>query len=376
MRDFLSSLGRDWADAEPNPLTALKRRLEAQGHDVIDLVGANLHEHGLVFPADRLAEIAALALPQTAVYRPHPLGQAAAREAVSAWYFRRGVAISPECVMLTPGTSLAYWYLFRVLLEAGDEVLVPHPGYPLFGDICALAGVRGRFYHLRAVDGGWRPDFEDLAFQVTRRTRAVVVVSPHNPLGTVFREDEWDALREICEQGSLALIHDEVFSEFLVDDRVLPRPREFPLSFSLNGASKMLSLPGLKLGWIAASGAHAQRAMRALEHVSDTFLPVGELAQAMAPALLAEASVPSMLAEAYRARRRVASKALRFPVVEAEGGVYLCAQVSQDEDAFCEEALQTRGVLVHPGHFYDLAGHFVFTCVAAPPTLTKGCARL
>lgn len=368
----LSKLARPWAEASLNPLTERLRELRAAGVDVLDVVGANPHEHGLRFPEDALAEAVRQALARVAVYRPDPRGQPDGREAVAGYYQRRGVACGPDHVVLTPGTSLAYLYLFRTLLEPGDEVLVPKPGYPLFADLCALAGVRQRFYHL-APNG--RPDFEDLDFQCTPRTRAVVVVSPHNPLGTVFTDEEWRRLAPICERHHLALIHDEVFCEFLTDPTaVLPRPlaEDFEVACTLNGYSKMFALPGHKIGWIKTQ---SEPLLRALEYVSDTFLPVSELAQAMVAPLMSagDPAVSRALAEAYRERRAVLAPLRPYP---SEGGVYACVPIEGDEDAFCERALEEAHVLVHPGHFYDVPNAIVLTCVAHTDVLHEAVRRL
>lgn len=382
MHDFLASVARPWAEASLNPLTAKLRASAAEARAVLDLIQANPHEHGLEFPPEHLERIAREALPQARIYRPHPLGQPAARAAIAAWYARRGVSADPEEIVLVPGTSLAYLYLFRLLVEPGQEILVPRPGYPLFGDIAALAGVRQRYYHLGCDGTHWRLDFEDLEFQITPATRAVVAVAPHNPLGTTLDAAAWRRLGDVCTRHHLALVHDEVFAEFLTDPQAgLARPdaADFPLIASLNGFSKMYALPGMKVGWILLRGAAGARLRQALEYVSDTFLPVNEVAQAMVPGILSEGdAVSAALAEAYRGRRRVIAATLRFPTYEADGGVYLVGRLDGiDDDAFCERALDEAGVLVHPGHFYDLpSGHFVMTCVARAEVLRAGAEAL
>lgn len=370
------SLSRDlrvWANATPNALTVAVAARRGAGHDVIDLAGASAHENGLGVSEARLAALATAAAERAARAHPDPRGQRDAREAVAAFYARRGLPTDAADIILTPGTSLAYLYLLRLLCNPGDEVLVPRPGYPLFDDLCRFAGARQRYYHLARDGGRWRLDLDDLAFQCTPRTRLVMLVSPHNPLGLVASPSDLAALSELCARNGLALVFDEVFSEFAAAP--LPRPTGGPLTILLNGFSKMLSLPGLKLGWMRVSPPGAPLT-EALEYVSDLFLPVSEISQAMTAPLLSMADeVSAATAAALRRRRGLVEGLLGRPVVPADGGVYVCVPVDDDDDTVALRALDA-GVLVHPGHLYALEGHLVFTCVAAEERLAEGIRRL
>ncbi len=315
-------------------------------------------------------------------YAPDPLGQRTARNAVCEFYQRRGAATDPAHILLTPGTSVAYLYALRLLADRGDEILVPSPGYPLFDDIAAICGVGLRRYHLAARPEGWRPDLDEIAFQCTERTRAVMVISPHNPTGTVWGDDDLAGLAALCRERDLAVVFDEVFSEFLTPPLArLPRPVEFPLCVTLNGFSKMFALPGWKIGWMKVEGDAAWRDsfLRALAHIADTLLPVGELQQAMIPALMAagDPAVSGALSETLSARRQIALDALDAPPPTPEGGVSLCCPLPEgvDDEAFAIRLLEEHGVAVHPGHFYDLPRHAVMTCIAEPSLLRAGIAR-
>jgi aspartate/methionine/tyrosine aminotransferase len=408
-------LVREWGAAEPSELTQALARRRAAGLPVIDLVTANPHEHGLVFPPELLARLAAEALPRAAVYRPDPLGQACAREAVAGYYSalegadadeavrapqsaaradeavrapQSGTLVEPAHVVLTPGTSMAYFHLFRLLCSAGDDVLVPRPGYPLFEDLAAAAGARVREYHLaHGTDGRWTLDLDEIAFQVTPRTRAIVVVSPHNPCGTMPTAEQWRGLGAVARRHRLAVIVDEVFCEFLGEPGerfVRPAPGDLPLAFLLNGFSKMLSLPGMKVGWIAAladpadtaAGRHLARLLEALERLSDAFLPVNEWVQAMVPALLGPegAAVRAELAAEYARRRVVLAGALGMPHADPRAGTYLCAPLGAGVDAtrWCLALLEEEGVFAHPGDLYGMPGHAVMTAVARPEMLEQG----
>jgi aspartate/methionine/tyrosine aminotransferase len=388
----LSRLARCWSRTPPAPLAAELAALSAAGRAPLDLVTANPHEQDLVFPPELLDAAVNAALAATAVYRPDPLGMPAARQAVAAYYRRRGVAVDPARVVLAPGTSQAYFYALRLLADPGQEVLVSSPGYPLFDDLCAVADVGLRQYHLAHEDGRWRPDVDEIAFQCTSRTRAVMVVSPHNPTGAMFSAADYAALADLCRRRGLALVVDEVFCECLDPEAgpfVRPDPAAFPLLLTLGGVSKMLSLPGWKLGWMTVDG-DADRVvpfLRAVEHLSDTFLPMPDLSQAMLPALLeaGEASVIAELAAAYDRRRRAALTALGeagFAADRCPAGVYLCVGLpgavrpGRDDEAFARRALHEAGVHVHPGYYYSLPAHWVMTCVAREPLLREGIERL
>src|SRR5205085_1029137 len=201
---------------------------------------------------------------------PHPRGLPAACEAVAAYH-----GVSPDGIVLTASTSEGYSWLFKLLCDAGDEVLVPEPSYPLFAYLTALENVRSVPYTLR-WDGEWHLEAKALRF--SGRSRAVIVVSPGNPTGAYLKEEERAALAAACSAHACALISDEVFADFPAFDD--PRRARSAvrygdvLSFSLSGLSKVAGLPQLKLGWIAAAGPGADEAVRRLELIADSYLSV------------------------------------------------------------------------------------------------------
>jgi aspartate/methionine/tyrosine aminotransferase len=277
-----SSLSESLAGTK-NPLYRIHEELKLEGRAVIDLVRGNVNEHGIEYPQEILKGILHSAAEAARIYRPDSLGQAPAREAITAYY---GGRIPANQIVLTPGTSVSYWYCFKLLAEPGDEILTPQPSYPLFDYIARLCGVRMRYYRLRE-DQGWKIDLDFLEDQITTKTRAIVLISPHNPTGMVASEAELRGLSEIATRHRLPIISDEVFSEFIFGIPTFPRPLDTaaPLVFTLNGFSKMYALPGMKIGWIGISGDErmVSKATTALEMISDTFLPVNEIAQFAAP---------------------------------------------------------------------------------------------
>ncbi|PYV17017.1 MAG: hypothetical protein DMG07_06740 [Acidobacteria bacterium] len=320
------------------PLYALRQALVEQGLRITDLVSGNVNEHGIVFPPDLLEEILVESARAARLYAPDPLGRPAAREAVAAYYRAQGIALSAEQILLTPGTSISYWYAFKLAADEGEEVLCPCPSYPLFDYIAALAGVRIVPYRMLEA-AGWEIDLDQLDASVSTRTRALVVISPHNPTGHVVSAAALAGIAEIARRHDLVIIADEVFGDFLLTPGILPRPAagDAPLVLTLNGFSKMLALPGMKLGWMAASGdaARVGEAMRALELISDTFLPVNEIVQAAVAALLDRGrdfrqSYAREIRARYRTARALLSGSPAFGFVEPQGGFYLTLELRAD----------------------------------------------
>ena len=361
----------------------------ARGEPVVDLISGNVTGQGLTYPQTVLERILIDAAYAARVYRPHPLGQPVAREAISGYYRSRGVEIPAEQILLTPGTSLAYWYAFLVLCNPGDEILAPRPSYPLFDEIARIAGVRMATYRLDE-SRAWAIDLADLEARITPRTRAIVLVSPHHPTGAVASAAELATIAEMASRHALPIIADEVFGEFLFGMAALPRPAETraPLVITLNGFSKLFALPGIKLGWMALSGDEALVGpmLTALEALSDTFLPVNEIVQAAVPGIFREGEVFLMEYRREIARRRDATlqslagaPTLRF--VPPPGGFYVAVRItssgSSDDEELALHILRSTGCLVHPGFFYDLdPTHLVLSMVSDPAVSGPALERL
>jgi aspartate/methionine/tyrosine aminotransferase len=359
-----------------NPLYRIHEELKLDGRAVIDLVRGNVNEHGIEYPQDVLKDILQGAAEAARIYHPDSFGQPGAREAIAAYY---GGRIPANQIVVTPGTSVSYWYCFKLLAESGDEILTPQPSYPLFDYIARLCGVHLRYYRLRD-DQGWRIDLNYLEDQITTKTRAIVLISPHNPTGMVASEDELRGLSEIATRHRLPIIFDEVFSEFLFGIPSLPRPSDTgaPLVFTLNGFSKMFALAGMKIGWIGISGDEriVAKAMTALEMISDTFLPVNEIAQFAAPQVFKQGQdFLKNYQHQIRACRQAALDGLAGlskMFVEPSGGFYITLKILQDEETVAEGLLREAQILTHPGFFYDIKpDHLVMTFIHEPEVVRR-----
>jgi alanine-synthesizing transaminase len=359
-------LSRRLPQAQPlNDWSRLLEETRASGAPLHDLTEANPTRVGLAGAGKR--ELEALADPGGAFYAPDPLGLESARAAVCDYYAGRGATLAPQDVALTAGTSEAYAHLFRMLADPGETVLIPAPGYPLFEPIAALEGVCLERYRL-AWDGRWHLDLGRLE-RVIDGARALVLVQPQLPTGSCLAPGELAAAEALCERHGVAMISDEVFGDFgwNPDRPALPSllegTRRVP-TFVLSGLSKPCGMPQLKLGWIALAGPDPARreARRGLEWISDLFLTVGTPVQRALPRLLAarhafQARVRGRIA-VNRARLRAGiARRPELDVLEADGGWVAVLRVParrSDEDWALE--LLRRGVVVHPGHFYELEG--------------------
>jgi aspartate/methionine/tyrosine aminotransferase len=345
-------------DLAPNPLALALQRARASSRSLLDLTESNPTQAGLEYDAGAL--LAALAPRAALAYEPASFGLESARDAVARSLGIDGLRVEPGRVILTASTSEAYAFLFKLLCDPGDEVLVPRPSYPLFDHLAQLEGVRAVPYRL-AYDGAWHVDAASLRESVGARTRAVVTVSPNNPTGSYLKRDEL----ELLASTGLPLVSDEVFARYpLREDARRARSAlegPSPLVFSLGGLSKLAGLPQLKLAWTVVGGepGPVAQAMARLEVIADAFLSVAAPVQHALPELLAAGRVTEA---AIRERLRDnhawlvdACRAMPVSLLDAEGGWYTTLQLPgvRSEEAWALTLLEEDGIQVHPGHFFD-----------------------
>jgi alanine-synthesizing transaminase len=365
---------RSSRDRSPNSLAALLARV---GPPRFDLTASNPTTAGITYPAD-LQKALERAQAQSLVYRPEPFGLPRAREAIAQL---TGAAV--DDILLTASTSEAYAFLFKLLCDAGDAVLVPAPSYPLFEHLAELEGVRAVPYRL-AYDGAWHIDLDFLRRAITPRVRAIIVVSPNNPTGQYLREYELSSLAAL----GLPLISDQVFAPFPLSQSPPPivPPSPTCLTFTLDGLSKRAGSPQLKLGWTVVSGPERERreARERLELIADTFLSVGTPIQHALPDLLAVApSITSAISERCRRNLAALERAVRASPVtrlqsEAGWSSVLRLPAVETEEALVLGLLRDAGVLVQPGWYYDFDSepYAVVSLLTEPRAFEAGAARL
>ena len=371
----------------PNALSLAIEEARASGQHILDLTVSNPTEAG-VRPGAEIV-LAALANPEAMHYDPQPRGLLGARQAVSRYYREsHDVDLDPERLILTTSTSEAYSYVFRLLCNPGDEILVPKPSYPLFEFLADLADVKLVPYSL-LYDHGWQIDLDSLCKAATVRSRAVILVHPNNPTGSYVSAAEAAALNAFCRDRGLALIVDEVFLDYSHDGA--PR-RSFvrnadALTFTLSGVSKISALPQMKLAWVATSGPEdmVAEAGARLEIIADTFLSMNAPIQLAAPVLLDQRKqIQPVLLDRLRVNlaeldRQLAGRPSCARLI-VEGGWYVVLRVpalENDED-LAIRLVRKAGVSVHPGHFYDFPneGHLVLSLITEPAVFREGVARM
>lgn len=374
-------------DRSANRLARVLDERARRGAPLLDLTESNPTAAGLLAPADLLA---ALGAPAGRRYTPEALGLPSAREAVAADFARRGFPVDPAHVLLTASTSEAYAFVFKLLCEPDDVVLVPRPSYPLFEYLAQLEAVRVERYAL-AYDGEWHLDFGALEAACGPRTRALVLVNPNNPTGSYLKRDEAERLFEWCAARELAVVSDEVFADYACapDERRLTCVAgDGPaLRFALGGLSKSCGLPQLKLGWLAVGGPRALRdeALARLEIVADTYLSVGTPVQHAAAAILArlpelQAPIAARVTHNLAHARAALGKGSAASLLRVEGGWYAVLHVPRtlgEEERVCG-LVERHGVLVHPGYFFDFPqeAFLVASLLTPEDSFAEGLARV
>ncbi|HVP53152.1 MAG TPA: pyridoxal phosphate-dependent aminotransferase [Terriglobales bacterium] len=401
---FASRTG--WA-LEPNRFSAALERHRASGREALDLTESSPTRCGFAYDPSLLA---ALGNARGLAYDPHPKGLRVAREAVCGYYRQRGAEIDPEQVILTASTSEGYSFLFRLLCDPGDEVLVPAPSYPLFEFLASIQDVKLVPYPL-IYDHGWQIDLHGLSEALAARTRAILVVHPNNPTGSFVKPAEMDALDALCRERQVALVADEVFLDYAHDGVERPsfagvapasrrpetragRPRDSrrdggvtALTFTLSGISKICALPQMKLAWVVASGAPepAREALARLEVIADTYLSVSTPVQLALPEFLAlrdelQQQVKERVAANLAELDRQLAKQQPVRRLDAEGGWYAVLRVpaTRPDEDLAIELLERHSVIVHPGHFYDFPGegYLVVSLITSAEVFAEGVKRV
>lgn len=369
-------------DLSPNRLADALAAMHATGAPVVDLTATNPTRAGFSYPDDLLAP---LADPRALDYMPEPFGTRSARQAVAADYARQGLRVSPDHVVLTASTSDAYSMLFKLLADAGDNVLIPRPSYPLFDHLASLDLVSTRPYELE-YHGVWAIDFASVERALTPRTRAVLLVSPNNPTGSYVSKSDLARLAAFCADRDIAIVADEVFADYELEPGAAAAAGRAlsaadALTFSLGGLSKSIGLPQAKLGWIAAAGPEPllAPALARLELICDTYLSVSTPVQVAAPALLARgapvrAQIAQRIAANYRFLMSAAAAAPSCRALRSEAGWSAVLQVPtlESEDDLVVRLLTAAGVLTHPGYFFDFPREsFLVVSLLPPPAVFR-----
>jgi alanine-synthesizing transaminase len=368
-------------DLAPTPWAAKLEKMRSAGVRLFDLTASNPTRCGFTYDADAI--LAPLLNPAAIEYEPDPKGLRSAREAVSLYYRDHSAAVDPDQIFLTTSTSEAYSFLFRLLCDPGDEVLIGQPGYPLFDFLAQLDDVRLVPYTL-FYDGRWHLDLEAMHRRITPRTRAIAIVHPNNPTGHFTHRDQRAAIEELCLRHNLALIVDEVFLDYGLngqqDQSFATGPHPVP-TFVLSGLSKVAALPQMKAAWIACFAPALER----LEIISDTFLSMSAPIQLAIPAWLQQrGSIQRQIRERVEGNLKTLDTILLrqslISRLEVEAGWYAVLRVPgvQRQEQMALDLLDQRAVVVHTGGFFGFSGRgwLIVSLLGQQEDLNKGIQAL
>ena len=375
----------NWNTEESELARAHRLRAEA-GEPIADLTASNPTRCGFAYDPQLLA---ALMNPDALDYDPQPRGLLRARQAVCDYYASHRVSLKPEQITLTTSTSEAYSFLFRLLCDAGSEILVPQPGYPLFDFLAVLDDVRIKPVPF-VYDHGWQIDPESFRRAITPLTRAIVLVHPNNPTGHFTKPWEAKELAQICREFDLALIVDEVFLDYEFPGSFSGKPVSFAAGiegvpvFVVSGLSKIAGLPQMKAAWIVAAGPEAEAALERLEVIADTFLSMNAPVQcALTAWLKGREAIQQQIRGRTAANLAELDRQLsRLPEVsrlEVEGGWYAILRIpALQPDERTVLALLERGVWVHPGYFFGMppSGWLVVSLLGPVAEFNRGVSAL
>lgn len=367
----------------PNKYSEALAEVRSTGVRIVDLTVSNPTQCGFRYDSDKI--LSAFQNPKALTYEPEAKGLLGAREEVARYYKEdHGVTIDPESLLLTTSTSEAYSYVFRLLCNPHDEILVPRPSYPLFDYLGDLQDVSLIPYSLEYVHG-WFVDFHSLIRALTPRTRAVLLVHPNNPTGSYVHAEEVQRLNDLCRERSLALIVDEVFLDFSLADQ--PRKsfvaNQDALTFTLSGLSKIAALPQMKVAWVATSGPESLKktSLDRLEIIADTYLSLNSPTQWAFAALFEQrrSLQPQVLGRIRQNWAYLKSRTTNespCELLDAEGGWYAVLRVAGDrsDEELAIEILRKTHTLVHPGHFYDFSndGYVVLSLITPAAEFQEG----
>ena len=366
--------------AQPNAITLRLDALRAAGTPIVDLTESNPTQMGLRYPERLLAPLSVTA---AETYAPEPLGLASARAAVATDCGRRGVTVDPARVVLSASSSESYSWLFKLLCDPGDRVLVPRPSYPLFEHLARLEAVEVETYGLD-YHGRWEVDLHSIERGITAATRVVIAVSPNNPTGSYLSAAEADSLIALTARHGVALVVDEVFADYalersaasVTDIACLADGRSGALVATLGGLSKSAGLPQLKLGWMVLGGdtGRVAEALAGLELIADSYLSVSTPVQVAAPALLEAGAdmrrqIQERTAANLAALRNAAARHPACDVLPVEGGWSAVVRVpaTRSEEQLVLHLLEEEHVLVHPGYFFDFPSEAYLVVSLLPP---------
>ena len=307
-----------------------------------------------------------------------------AREAVADEYERRGMPVGVDRVILTSGTSEGIELALGALADAGDEVLVPTPTYPLYTAVLAKLGARAVYYRTDPARG-WLPDLDDVKRLLTAKTKALVSIDPNNPTGAIYPESTRRALIDLAVRAGVPILADEVYSDLAFDG---PAPLLGSLDpdapiISFSSLSKAYLAPGWRAGWLSVGRTdRLDEVLMAIKKLADGRLcSPGPMQYAVHAALTGDRSHQQEFVRQLRMRADLTMARLKdipgIRCVAPQAAFYVMPQVvlppgKTDED-FVLGLLRETGILCVYGSGFGLPardGFFRIVFLASPDELS------
>ena len=392
-------------DLSPSPFFAELERAKADSAPFIDMTVSSPVKAGL--PVDLNAAVDDRR-ESFGCWNPDAAGWKSAREAVVEYYRERGGNFTAGQIILTASTSEAYSVLFKTFCDPGDVILTPMPGYPLLDTLAQLEHLECApyFLQLKREKSSFRFVLDsDSLLAAPEKAKILLLVSPHNPTGHCVSREEWNVAVRFCEENNMILVVDEVFGDYGFSNKaqrswkyvlgeehlwdaggndLINLPENGPKCpiFWLNGLSKAVGSPQLKLGWMAfyAPRERFEEIRAALEFVEDAYLSVSAPAQALGMSLLPKAAAyEAQVKERLLANWQTLREA--FPAKycpEVLGGWYAVVRLGEDDEELTLRLLGEKHVLVQPGFFFDFDedGWVVISLLQEPATFKEAVQRM
>lgn len=345
-----------------------------------------------LFSYDTESILSAFQNPLIASYQPDPQGLMEARLAIVEYYNSKGRRLLADQIFLTSGTSEAMSFILKAVCDSDSEILLPTPGYPLYDFLLVLENVKSSHYTLVSSAGenqhslNWEIQFELLEKKITPNTKAIVLVEPNNPTGSRLSNQDATKLVSLCLEKNLILIVDEVFSDYY-DSYYATQPFCDANCIFLNGISKTLALPQMKLSWMYLSGnsEFVKQMKEALEIITDSYLSVNIPVQLGLRKLLETSNqIQSQIKQRIQKNCLQIQTLLetedRITYILPKGGWYMLLKIKTrlDDERFACELLETQSVYVYPGYMFDLENECftVISLIVPEEILQEGIKRI
>ncbi|CAI5736715.1 unnamed protein product [Hyaloperonospora brassicae] len=331
----------------------------------------------------------------------HSAGSEVARAAIAEHFGRPEAPLTTDDVIITSGCSGAIEMALQGLLNPGDNILLPNPGFPLYRALCAAYKIECRLYTLKP-ETNWEVDLKHMQTLIDDRTKAILVNNPSNPCGSVFSKSHSEEILEVAELNKIPIITDEIYGDMVFGNNAF-----YPMAsltttvpvVTVGGLAKQFLIPGWRVGWITVHDRNNVLAdvRTAYFKLSQNILGASSLAQSAIPALLTP--VPGSIEEQSLTgfKKRffatlednakftidVLSKIPGLEVVVPQGAMYAMAKIRtdilttiKDDLDFTQKLLDEESVFVLPGQCFGMTGYFRIVFSAPHDVLADAYIRL